>query len=249
MLRYQCPELVNRLYRTKGWISATWTGNGNQMFDTAPPALTKERQGSITSLNVGDVVVFNTSFFGGYGHVAVVGSVSSAGGVLYSQNTSTGPTWSYSRSGGTLTDPAIATASQITGVVHRPGGAPTPTAPKEGQQLLANGGFESGWSPWKRLNRTGATNRSVVSNPAVAHGGSSYVVANSSQSGGSIGQDVSVAVSPGRFITFDVEIVDGPFAGQHGSSQLSGWTPEFVGDTETINGIVFEPAALDFAQG
>jgi hypothetical protein len=28
-MKWQCVELVNRLYLTKGWISRTWSGNGN----------------------------------------------------------------------------------------------------------------------------------------------------------------------------------------------------------------------------
>src|SRR6266699_4367708 len=33
---WQCVELVNRLYLTKGWTTATWNGNGGQLYDNAP---------------------------------------------------------------------------------------------------------------------------------------------------------------------------------------------------------------------
>lgn len=34
---WQCVELVNRLYETKGWINpGTWTGNGADKYRTAP---------------------------------------------------------------------------------------------------------------------------------------------------------------------------------------------------------------------
>lgn len=88
---YQCVELVNRLYLTRGWISSTWTGNGDQMYTNAPSGLLKQANGSITYLGPGDVVSLGdsttgTSYDDG-GHVAVVNSVSGSTAQIVNQNT------------------------------------------------------------------------------------------------------------------------------------------------------------------
>ena len=126
---WQCVELVERLYMTNGWITALWPAPSNgaaSMYAAAPSGLRKEPQGSISSLKPGDAVVFNTSFFAPYGHIAVVGVANGSSGQLYSENTGanngTGnnSVWNYSLSGGTLTVPNIAAAGKITGVVQAP---------------------------------------------------------------------------------------------------------------------------------
>lgn len=84
---WQCVELVNRLYETKGWINpGTWTGNGADKYRTAPAHLMKEPQGGITRVNPGDVVVFNTNYYPTYGHVAVVDNVIGSNVYLLQQN-------------------------------------------------------------------------------------------------------------------------------------------------------------------
>jgi hypothetical protein len=70
---WQCVELVNRLYLTMGWITTRWAGNGGQMFDTAPPSLQKQAQGSVSWIGPGDVVVL--SHQDGLGHAGVVDTV------------------------------------------------------------------------------------------------------------------------------------------------------------------------------
>jgi len=45
--RWQCVELVNRLYLTRGWISSAWVGDGDQMFANAPRNLAKQVNGEI----------------------------------------------------------------------------------------------------------------------------------------------------------------------------------------------------------
>src|SRR2546423_9866151 len=47
---WQCVELVNRLYLTKGWTTATWSGNGNTLVNNLPSNLTnlKQNNGSIS---------------------------------------------------------------------------------------------------------------------------------------------------------------------------------------------------------
>src|SRR5215469_13080026 len=61
---WQCVELVNRLYITKGRITTTWRGNGGRstpnildsMYDLAPKSLRKNKQpqGSISHVSPGD---------------------------------------------------------------------------------------------------------------------------------------------------------------------------------------------------
>jgi|GEM_PF-5126972 len=74
--------------------------------------------------------------------------------------------------------------------------APTASA---STQILGNGGFESGLTSWKRINLADATNRSVYSGNGAQLGGRAYLEANTSRSGGSIGQDMSHDPIAGRF--------------------------------------------------
>jgi hypothetical protein len=78
---WQCVELVNRLYLTRGWITSHWSGNGSSLVSDLPPGLTEEPQNSITSIAPGDVVTLNYSTFG---HAAVVNTVTSNGNGTYS---------------------------------------------------------------------------------------------------------------------------------------------------------------------
>jgi hypothetical protein len=90
--QWQCVELVNRLYLTRGWIASAWTGDGGQLFATAPANLSKQANGSITSVSPGDVVslrVRHNGKVGPHGHVAVVntsGTVTSGTIPLVNQN-------------------------------------------------------------------------------------------------------------------------------------------------------------------
>lgn|GEM_PF-6835840 len=86
---WQCVELVVRLYLTKGWISSTWLGNGDQLFSTAPRGLAKQAQGSISDVHPGDVVTFNAPG-GGAGHAAVVSQVQGDYLTIVNQNTDYG---------------------------------------------------------------------------------------------------------------------------------------------------------------
>jgi hypothetical protein len=36
--KWQCVEMVNRLYLTSGWTTATWSGNGNTLVNSVPSA-------------------------------------------------------------------------------------------------------------------------------------------------------------------------------------------------------------------
>jgi hypothetical protein len=131
---WQCTELVNRLYLTRGWISATWPGNGGRsspsardsMYDEAPASLSKQANGSISYLAAGDAVsinVYDDGVFQQDGHVLVVNSVSGASVSLVSQNGGV-VTSTASLSNGTLTIPASGSWTySVIGVVHSPGSA------------------------------------------------------------------------------------------------------------------------------
>jgi hypothetical protein len=144
-LEWQCVELVNRLYLTRGWISATWPGNGGRssptardsMFDLAPRPLSgnKQANGSITSVGPGDVVSINVykevnkkEVFQADGHVLIVnsaGPVTSGKVALVSQNgggaTAAIVQSTATLSGGTLTIPSSGIWSySVIGVVHAP---------------------------------------------------------------------------------------------------------------------------------
>jgi hypothetical protein len=85
---WQCVELVNRLYLTKGWITSHWYGDGNTLIygqdsngvDHGMPAgLTAQYQNSITSIVPGDVVTLNGPKSDPAGHAGIVSSVTPDG--------------------------------------------------------------------------------------------------------------------------------------------------------------------------
>jgi hypothetical protein len=134
--QWQCTELVNRLYLTRGWISARWPGNGGRsapgtrdsLYDEAPASLAKELNGSISYVAPGDVVsvnVYHGSAFQSDGYVLIVSTVAGASITLISQNggvpCSATVTTRATLSGGTLTIPDLGTWSySVIGVVHAP---------------------------------------------------------------------------------------------------------------------------------
>ena len=126
-MEWQCVELVNRLYITKGWISATWTGDGDQLYGTASSVgLTNEqKQGSISSLAPGDVISFNGPIPGG--HAAVVSNVSGSSITLVNQNTSSSNTLSTA----TLSNGSLVMNGwegyKLIGVIHAPTSSPPGT--------------------------------------------------------------------------------------------------------------------------
>jgi len=83
---WQCVEMVNRLYLTKGWTTTTWIGNGNSIKDDVSnhPGLTKQDDGSVSYLNPGDVITFTYSTDGHAGIINTVGSTIQ----IVNQNTS-----------------------------------------------------------------------------------------------------------------------------------------------------------------
>lgn len=121
--KWQCVELVNRLYLTRGWISGPWSGHGNQKYATAPVTLTKQPQGAITYLNPGDVISLNGG--GPEGHASVVASVSGSSVQIVNQNTAAVYS-SAMYANGSITLAGWAGYSVI-GVVHRPTGGASGT--------------------------------------------------------------------------------------------------------------------------
>jgi len=90
--KWQCVELVNRLYLMRGWITSAWNGDGDQMYANAPRNLAKQPNGSIASVSPGDVVSIRETHNGStrpHGHTAIVdtnGSVTSGTVPLVNQN-------------------------------------------------------------------------------------------------------------------------------------------------------------------
>ena len=131
---WQCVELVNRLYVTKGWIDTTWHGDGDTMWSQAPDGLQGVPQGSITYLAPGDVVSIEVQPppIGGVrqpkelgGHVLIVSGVSGSNITFVSQNagknTPATVTTPGNLIGGTLTVASSGGWSYpVNGVVHAP---------------------------------------------------------------------------------------------------------------------------------
>lgn len=141
-IKWQCVELINRLYIQKGWTTSTWSGNGYQMFGNSPSDLQKESQGSITSIKPGDVIAMS----GGYdslGHVAVVSSVASNNTfTIASQNTSAVYDTSFALVNGSITKSGWS-VYDIQGVVHAPR---TPyLLVRQGSDLLGKLGLSDAW--------------------------------------------------------------------------------------------------------
>jgi hypothetical protein len=144
---WQCVELVNRLYLTRGWTSVYWPGNGgdssptsrDSMYDQAPSSLSRQPNGSLSYIGPGDVVSVNEYDNGVFvpdGHVLIVDSttrVTSGTINLVSQNDGSASdaitTSTATLTGGTLTLPSSGGWSySVIGVVHAPSWVPGETA-------------------------------------------------------------------------------------------------------------------------
>ena len=143
---WQCTEMVNRLYLTRGWTRSFWSGNGGEsalgahdsMYDEAPPSLSGQPNGSISYVGPGDVVSineFDNGVFQADGHVAVVntpGRVTNGPVDLVSQNSGDPANADVERTAnladGALTIPNSGKWTYIViGVVHAPTAAAATT--------------------------------------------------------------------------------------------------------------------------
>jgi hypothetical protein len=87
---WQCVEMVNRLYLTKGWTTATWYGDGGNNSNALtnsnnlPNGITAQANGSISYVNPGDVISENNL---SSGHAAIINSIDNNGTLhIKSQN-------------------------------------------------------------------------------------------------------------------------------------------------------------------
>jgi hypothetical protein len=163
--KWQCVELVNRLYLSKGWISSHWFGNGDTMYNSAPGNLTKQANGSVSALGPGDVISIQ-EFYNGQivtgGHVLIVndGSTVSNGTVaLVSQNSGSSSsatvTGSATISGGTVTvlGGGGGWSYSVVGVIHAPVSNPVsiaggPSMNAKGTNAVAEGPSNSLYYWW-----------------------------------------------------------------------------------------------------
>jgi hypothetical protein len=203
---WQCVELVDRLYLTRGWITRTWSGNGNTMAepDNVPPGLVEQNNGSVTYLDPGDVLSLANPAYAG-GHVAIVNSVSGSTVNLINQNAVS----VYSQaiwSDRTLTMLNWA-GWYVIGVVHAPVDQSAPP-PHLTSNLLSNASWDSGqFGPWRGLPVDGGqVNYSAYDDHSQAEQGNWYGVSNTSTAGGSIYQDVAATTAPGQSYTFSIWI-------------------------------------------
>ena len=84
--KWQCVEMVNRLYLTKGWTTSTLWGNGSSIINDLAnhPGLSDQLEDNISYINIGDVV---TETHGTDGHAGVIDTIDPNGTIhIKSQN-------------------------------------------------------------------------------------------------------------------------------------------------------------------
>ncbi len=163
--KWQCVEMVNRLYLTKAWTTTTWSGNGNTLVNSVPSGLTKEDNNSISFINPGDVITLDDD---GYGHAAIVNSIVSSGGHttvnIVNQNTQSVDSSAYIQNG-SFADSSVHlemngwSTFKVQSIVHRPADTPPP-APTDHIVKLVGGAMYARASlndAWSLLLATGAS--------------------------------------------------------------------------------------------
>src|SRR6266567_1709531 len=137
--QWQCVEMVNRLYETRGWTKAWWQGNGGGLsgliyYLPSGWGYAKQSNGSISYVHPGDVITFN---YGTDGHAGIINTIDSSGTLhIINQNT-TNPSDVNStatlNSGTSLSSGNAAYTSSWSGysvqaIVHHPNTTPTAVA-------------------------------------------------------------------------------------------------------------------------
>jgi len=128
---WQCVELAQRLYKTKGWYTGTSTGVfasvqiADDIYQYAQSlGFVSTLNGSISSVRPGDMIIHKKSEPGtnSSGHVAIVDTVQGGTITAREQNRSKNGTATHSLSGGflTRTGPDASASSNIEGLVHSP---------------------------------------------------------------------------------------------------------------------------------
>ena len=69
--KWECVELVNRLYLTKGWIESRWSGNSNTLKNSVPSGLMLQNNAAVSYVNAGDVITYN-NVGNSAGHAAIL---------------------------------------------------------------------------------------------------------------------------------------------------------------------------------
>ncbi len=140
--KWECVEMVNRLYLTKGWTTANWYGNGggtDGLIYHVPSGLSAQFNGSISYINPGDVITLN---YGTFGHAGIIDSISGTTYNILNQNaalTSSAYLSSGSLNGGNATLQMNAWAGYtVQGVVHHPATSTT-SATATSSQITPDG--------------------------------------------------------------------------------------------------------------
>jgi hypothetical protein len=126
--KWECVELVNRLYLTKGWTTSHWTGNGNTLVNNVPSGLIKQNNGAVSYINPGDVITFDYNN-NSNGHAAIINSYNPSTGVAQVINQNTGSLYmtvtltSGSLSAGSANFTSAWSGFTVQSIVHHPGGS------------------------------------------------------------------------------------------------------------------------------
>ena len=204
---WQCVELVDRLYIERGWIGATWNGNGADMYATPPAGLAKQPQGSISFLSPGDVVSYQSPGGVEPGHAGVINTVTPVApgtflvqlvqqnGFLYTSGVLSGGRL-------TMTTPWVSDYPVI-GVIHHPGARPPPVGASP--NLLENASFEHNLTGgWIFLAAPGGNFQELAAKVPGLPEGSNLLEVRSSKPGGSVYQDVPAALAQGQSYTLSI---------------------------------------------
>ena len=205
---WQCVELIDRLYLTRGWIRSTWFGNGADMYRLAPGNLAEQPQGSISFLSPGDVISYESPGGVEPGHAGIVNEVTpiSLGRYEVQMVQQNGFLYTY----GILSDGVLTMTTgwvrnfPVIGVIHHPGATP-PVPGTQPANLLQNGSFEhdrtAGWK-WQRPVG-GKLYALAKPAPDVPEGNNLFEM-STTRTDGSLYQDVTMPLVPGESYTFSI---------------------------------------------